>query len=78
MENRCLGCSPFFIYGMNIQDDEVVPYPVRAFSSVSEMKNFESEIKDEICAMLNSFGGVILLGCNNVYGRVNIRGTKLS
>ena len=42
------------------------------------MRDFEMEIKDHICSMLNSGGGVILFDCVRAYGRVLPKGQKMT
>lgn len=66
-ESNCLGCSSFFFDNMNIFDQNVNKVPFKVFSSVRQMKELEQEIKDQICAILNSGGGLILFDCVKAY-----------
>jgi len=63
---------------MNIYDPEINTQPFIVFQSVKEMKNIEQEIKDRLCGMLNSSGGVILFNCIRSYEKILAEGIKMS
>ena len=77
-ESGCLGCAPFFFDNINIYDQDINKVPFKVFSSVRQMKELEQEIKDQICAILNSGGGIILFDCVKAYEKVIVKGTRLT
>jgi hypothetical protein len=60
---ECLTCSPFFYSGTNIYSNEINSTPLVLLASVSRIRELESQLKDEICWLLNHHGGVILFDC---------------
>jgi hypothetical protein len=78
VDHRCLGCTPFLIYWMNILDESVSRTPLRIFASVEQMRVHEMEIKDELCCMLNSGGGLLLFDCEQQFEKVLVKGHSLT
>lgn len=48
------------------------------FPSVAQMREYESQIKDQICAMLNSGGGTILFDCIHLNEKIKVCGAKIT
>ena len=42
------------------------------------MRDHEQEIKDELCSMLNSGGGIILFGCQESYSKIIVKGKLMT
>jgi hypothetical protein len=60
---NCLACCPFFYQGVNIYSPAVNSTPLVALPSVAHIREMEKRLKDEICLLLNSHGGVIVFDC---------------
>ena len=52
--------------------------PIKVFPSIKSIKNIESQLKDWICGMLNSGGGIILFDCSTRDLRVFAEGEYLT
>jgi hypothetical protein len=63
---NCLGCAQFFYANQNIYRPEVCKHPLALLGSISQISSNATNIKDEICAMLNGGGGVLLFDCAKV------------
>ena len=77
-DGKCLGCAKFLYDNMNVLDENINRVPFRVFSSVGQMKEFEQEIKDQICSYLNSGGGIILFDFVKMYEKVIVKGVKMT
>jgi hypothetical protein len=64
----CLACSKYFFYCMNIMDDSVNKTPVADCGSVKELQSKDNRemLRKEVCALLNSEGGVIVFNVRRV------------
>lgn len=78
MDTNCLGCATFFYNGMNILDEFVNCSPLKTFRFIADMKSSEMEIKDYLCAMLNSCGGIMLFECKRKEEKVVVEGAELT
>lgn len=73
----CLGCTDFFIVNWNVYDQTVNQGKVVLGGKVLDMISKKSTEEDkraiitktakQICALLNSGGGVILFNCETIY-----------
>jgi hypothetical protein len=59
----CISCCPFFYAATNISSSSVNSTPLVLLPSISKIHEFEGQLRDEICLLLNSHGGVILFDC---------------
>jgi hypothetical protein len=63
---------------MNILDEQINCSPLKIFRFIADMKSQEMEIKDYLCAMLNSCGGIMLFDCKRKLEKVVAKGTELT
>jgi hypothetical protein len=74
----CLGCTDFLEQGMNIKDSSVSNCRILPFPFCRRFRDYETEIKDQICCLLNSGGGLLVFGCEVKALSVVVKGESLS
>jgi len=60
---KCLGCSRFMFYNGNILEYSSNNHDTVIMGKIIDLKSQENKLKEEICSLMNSFGGVILFDC---------------
>ena len=60
---NCLGCTQFFYSEADINNENDVNVETRVFDFVQRLGDYEVEIKQEICYLLNNNGGILLFDC---------------
>ena len=73
-----MGCSRFFYKDINIYEPTLINYPLKVFPRLEQLGSMETLIKDTICGMLNSGGGVILFDCEQSYQNIRAKGIRLT
>jgi hypothetical protein len=74
MNLTCLGCADFFIENSNLLVPEVTRTDVVAVQSVLKLRIFKQELKQAVCALANSGGGVVLFDCLQQRGTLQPKG----
>lgn len=76
--SQCLGCTAYFTENCNVRLEGITLTDAVVIKSVLKLRIYKQELKQAICALANSDGGVVLFDCIEKEGKILAKGDYLT